>query len=146
MATSSAIDFDYMEVENEDVAELLGRLFEYCRPRGGFEVPANPADRIRIDMETANLLKECRAKGLTVAGGTYERTNHEVDDDFENMPVILAQWDETCLVLRIGTDGTLVERADVEARMGKWTNTSDPRIVRPAISADVAFDDSDLPF
>ena len=35
------------------------------------------------------------------------------------------------LVLRIGTGGAIVDRADVEARMSKWTNTYDPRIVRP---------------
>lgn len=46
-------------------------------------------------------------------------------------PMLLARWDETCLVIRVGTEGVIVDRADVEARMGKWTNTDDPKIVRP---------------
>ena len=45
--------------------------------------------------------------------------------------MLLATWDETCLVLRIGAGGAIVDRADVEARLGKWTTTNDPGIVRP---------------
>jgi hypothetical protein len=83
-------------------------------------------------MEASKLLKELKAKSLTIAGGTYDRTWHEVDDDVDgSMAMLLAKWDETCLVLRIGTGGVIVDRADVEAHMTKWTNTNDPRIVRP---------------
>lgn len=132
MAAASAIDFDYMDIGDEAVADLLGRFYEFCRPDQDRGVPANPADRIRLDMEASKLLKELSANDLTVAGETYDRTNHEVDDDGGGgMPILLATWEETCLVLRVGTGGIIVDRADVEARMGKWTNTSDPRILRP---------------
>lgn len=132
IASASAIDFDYMDIEDETVADLLGRFYEFCRPRQDREIPTNPAERIRLDMEASGLLKKLSAKGLTIAGETYNRTNHEVDDGFGGgMPMLLATWDETCLVLRVGIGGAIVDRADVEARMGKWTNTSDPRIVRP---------------
>ena len=43
---------------------------------------------------------------------------------------LIESRDETGLVLRIGTGG-VVDRADVEARMGTTTNTDDRRIVRP---------------
>ena len=70
---------------------------------------------------------------MTVACETYERTCHEVDDEggTASLAFLLAKWDETCLVLRVGTGGTIVERADVEARMGVWTTTSDARFKRP---------------
>src|SRR5262245_47304782 len=32
MAGASAIDFDYMDIEDEAVADLLGRLYEFCQP------------------------------------------------------------------------------------------------------------------
>jgi hypothetical protein len=133
IASASAIDLDYMDIEDEVIADLLGRFYEFCRPRQDREISTNPADRIRLDMEASSLLKELNAKGLTVTGETYNRTNHEIDEDctLGGMPILLATWDEVCLVLRIGTGGITVDRADVEVRLGKWTNTSDPRIVRP---------------
>lgn len=132
IAGASAIDFDYMDIEDEAVADLLGRFYEFCRPRHDRQVPTNPADRIRLDMDASKLLKELAAHRLTVSSETYDRTGHEVDDDGGGgMAILLGTWEETCLVLRIGTGGVIVDRADVESRMGKWTNTSDPRIVRP---------------
>jgi transcriptional regulator with XRE-family HTH domain len=132
IVVSSAIDFDYMEIEDETVADLLGCFYKFCQPRQDSEVSSNPSDRIRLDMEASKLLKDLKAKGLTIAGGTYDRTGHEVDDDGGGgMAILLGTWDETCLVLRVGTGDVVVDRADVEARMSKWTNTNDPRIARP---------------
>jgi transcriptional regulator with XRE-family HTH domain len=131
IAASSAIDFDYMEIEDETIADLLGRFYKFCQPRQDSEVPSNPSDRIRLDMEASKLLKELKANGLIVAGETYDRTAHEVLDDGDGPSMLLATWEETCLVLRVGTGGVIIDRADVEARMDKWTNTNDPRIVRP---------------
>jgi DNA-binding XRE family transcriptional regulator len=128
MATCSAIDFDYMDIQDATVGDLLGRLYEFCRPREDFQVPANPSDRIRLDIDAAKLLTELKGKGLTLTGETYVRTGHAIDDDDGFMPVLLAKWDETCLVLRVGTDGLIVDRTDVEAHMPKWHNTSDPRV------------------
>ncbi len=132
MASASAIDFDYMDIEDEAIANLLGRFYDFCWPNHDRQIPANPNDRIRLDMQASKLVKELAAHRLTVSGDTYDRTGHEVDDDGGGgMAVLLATWDETCMVLRIGTGGVVVDRADIESRMGKWTNTSDPRIVRP---------------
>ncbi len=131
IADASAIDLDYMDIEDEGIAELLGQFFGLYRPRQDREVPTNPAQRIRHDMEASKLLKALAARRLTVSGATYHRTNHEVLDDGDRMPMLLATWDETCLVLRIGTRGVAVDRADVESRMGEWSSTYDPRIVRP---------------
>ena len=44
--------------------------------------------------------------------------------------MLLATWEETGLVIRVGTRGEIVDRADVEERKGKWTSTNDPKIVR----------------
>jgi transcriptional regulator with XRE-family HTH domain len=145
IASASAIDFDYMDIEDESVADLLGRLYEFCRPRQDFEVPTNPGGRIRLDMEATKLIKELGARGLTIAGETYDRTMHEVDDEGgTSFSILLATWEETCLVLRIGTGGVIVDRADVESRMAKWTSTNDPRIVRPEQSK--RDDDDEIPF
>jgi hypothetical protein len=130
IAASAAIDFDYMEIQDETVGDLLGRLYEFCRPREDIQVPANPSERIRLDIEASKLLSELRAKALTLSGETFVRTGHEVDDDDGSLPLLLARWDETCLVLRVGTGGLVVDRAEVEVRLPKWYNTSDPRIVR----------------
>lgn len=144
VASASAIDFDYMDIEDENAADLLGRFYEFCRPRQNFEVPSNPGERIRLDMEASKLIRELGVKGLTTSGETYDRTGHEVDDDGgAGMAILLGTWDETCLVLRIGTGGTVVDRADVESRMEKWTNTSDPRIVRPERPKS---DEDEIPF
>jgi transcriptional regulator with XRE-family HTH domain len=146
MTTCSAIDFDYMETEDATIGDLLGRLYEFCRPREDFQIPANPPDRIRLDIEAAKLLKELKVKGLTLSGETYVRTGHEIDDDggTSSLPLLIAKWDETCLVLRVGTGGLVIDRADVEAHMPKWHNTSDPRIVRVKDAADA--DDNEIPF
>lgn len=129
---SAAIDFDYMEIDDETFADMLGDFFKFCQPRQEFEAPANPSDRIRLDIEAAKFLKDLKSKGLTVAGGTYHRTCHEVDDDGgTDIAVLLATWEETCVVLRVGTGGLIVDRADVYASMGKWVSTNDSRIVQP---------------
>ena len=129
---SSAIDFDYMEIEDETLGDMLGSFYKFCQPRQDSDVPSNPSERIRLDIEAAKLLRELKNKGLTVAGGTYDRTCHEIDDDAGGgMPILFGSWEETCLVLRVGTAGIIVDRADVYANMGKWTNTNDPRIVCP---------------
>ena len=132
IATSSAIDFDYMEVQDEAFADLLGRLFGFCSGHQDIRVPANPSDRIRLDIEASKLLAELTPKGLTLSGETYDRTGYDVVDEGDGMPMLLGTWDETCLVLRAGTGGVIVARADIYSRMGKWTNTTDGKIVRPA--------------
>jgi hypothetical protein len=126
-----------MDIQDETIGDLLGRLYEFCRPRQDFQVPSNPADRIRIDIEAAKLLAELKGKGLTLSGETYVRTGHEVDDEdgTAGIPVLLAKWDEGCLVLRVGTGGFVVDRADVEAHMPKWYNTTDPRIVHTKLAS-----------
>jgi transcriptional regulator with XRE-family HTH domain len=146
-ATASAIDFDYMEIQDETTGELLGRLYELCRPRQDYQVPSNPSDRIRLDIEAGKLLAELKAKGVAISGETYVRTGHEVDDDCgtSSLAILMAKWDETCLVLRAGTGGVIVDRADVEAHMPKWHNTSDPRIVRPTKTPDIDWGD-ECPF
>jgi transcriptional regulator with XRE-family HTH domain len=122
MATCSAIDFDYMDIQDTTSGDLLGRLYEFCRPREDFQVPANPSDRIRLDIDAAKLLADLKGKGLTLTGEMYVRTGHEIDDDggTSSLPILIAKWDETCLVLRVGTSGLIIDRADVEAHMPKW--------------------------
>ena len=39
MATCSAIDFDYMDIEDATIGDLLGRLYEFCCPRKDFQYP-----------------------------------------------------------------------------------------------------------
>jgi transcriptional regulator with XRE-family HTH domain len=146
MAASAAIDFDYMEIHDGTIGDLLGRLYEFCRPREDFQVPTNPSERIRLDIEASKLLAELRARGLTLSGETFVRTGHEVDDDGEAFPLLLAKWDETCLVLRVGTGGLVVDRAEVEARLPKWYNTSDPRIVQEKAPHTPRTSDDEIPF
>ena len=146
MAASEAIDFDYMEIQDETVGDLLGRLYEFCCPRKDFQIPSNPSDRIRLDIEAGKLLADLKAKGLTLSGETFVRTGHEVDDDDGSLPMLLARWDETCLVMRVGTHGLVVERAEVEARLPKWYNTSDARIVRITPSEQSQSSSDEIPF
>jgi transcriptional regulator with XRE-family HTH domain len=146
MATCSAIDFDYMDIQDATLGDLLGRLYEFCRPRDDFQVPANPSDRIRLDIDAARLLTELKGKGLTLTGETYERTGHEIDEgDGDGIPFLMAKWDETCLVLRVGTSGLIIDRADVQAHMPKWYNTSDTRVVRVK-TPEMPADDDEIPF
>jgi transcriptional regulator with XRE-family HTH domain len=146
MAVRSAIDFDYMEIQDEAIADLLGRVYEFCRPREGFQVPSNPSERIRLDIEAGKLLADLKSRGLTLSGETYVRTGYEIDDEGGGLACILATWDETCLVLRAGTGGIVVDRAEVEAHMPKFYNTTDPRIVRPEIVRSEEPDQSEIPF
>jgi transcriptional regulator with XRE-family HTH domain len=78
IASASAIDFDYMDIEDESTADLLGLLYEFCCPHQASEVPSNPGERIRLDMEAMKFIRELAAKGLTLSGDTYVRTAHEV--------------------------------------------------------------------
>jgi transcriptional regulator with XRE-family HTH domain len=128
VASASAIDFDYMEIGDETAADLMEKLYRLCQDR---EVPSNPANRIRLDIQATKLLGNLKAINLTVAGATYERTCHDVDEsDGPGLSMLLATWEETCLVIRVGTRGEIVDRADVEERMWKWTSMNDPKIVR----------------
>jgi transcriptional regulator with XRE-family HTH domain len=145
-AMASSIDFDYMEIQDESTADLLGQLYELCRPRQDQQVPSKPSDRIRLDIEAGKLLTDLKAKGVTISSETYVRTGHEIDDDCgtSSLAILIGKWDETCLVLRVGTQGVIVDRADVEARLPQWYNTSDPRIVRPTVAPEP--DGEECPF
>jgi hypothetical protein len=117
-----------MEIGDETTADLIEKLYRLCENR---EVPSKPAHRIRLDIQATKLLGDLKAINLTVAGGTYKRTCYDVDDsDGHGLAILLATWEETCLVIRVGTGGVIVDRADVEERMDKWTTTNDPKIVR----------------
>jgi hypothetical protein len=126
VASASAIDFDYMEIGDETAADLMEKLDRLCQDR---EFPSNPADRIRLDIQATKLLGDLKAINLTVAGATYERTCHDVDEsDGPGLSMLLATWEETCLVICVGTRGEIVDRADVEERMGKWTSGACQRL------------------
>jgi transcriptional regulator with XRE-family HTH domain len=86
------------------------------------EASTNFASRARIPP---------RRRILPIASASTSRRGGFSDDDDGGMPMLLATWEETCLVLRVGTGGMIVDRADVYPGMGKWTNTNDPRIVQP---------------
>jgi len=75
---SSAIDFDYMEIVDESLGDMLGGFYKFCQPRQDSSAPSNPSDRIRLDIEAGTILRELKSKGLTVAGAAYDRTCHEV--------------------------------------------------------------------
>src|SRR5271167_3371028 len=64
---SSAIDFDYMEIEDETLGDMLGSFYKFCQPRQDSTMPSNPSDRIRLDIEAGRLLRELKSKGLTVS-------------------------------------------------------------------------------
>jgi transcriptional regulator with XRE-family HTH domain len=146
IAAAEAIDFDYMEIQDKTTGDLLGRLYEFCCPRKDVQVPSNPSERIRLDIEAGKLLADLRARGLRLSGETFVRTGHEIDDEDASIPMVLARWDETCLVLRVGTGGVLVERAEVEARLPKWYNTTDPRIVHAKLPGTTQMPSEEVPF
>lgn len=130
VASAGGLDFDYSEIEDLEAADILGRLFAFCSPSEERRIPRDPAARIRLDIEAGTLLKELAAKRLTVSGETCNVTHHEVDDEGGSFAILLASWDETVLFLRIGTEGKHVDKADPYSAALKYSQVSDPKIVK----------------
>lgn len=132
IGTSSRLDFDFVEMDDLQQAELIERLYAFCHPLGADRVPDDPIARVKQELEAAQLLKEISTMKLVVTGGTFELTGYEIDDDCgAGQPILMGQWEETCGVIRVGTNRELVDRAYVLERLGKWETPSDGAVVYP---------------
>lgn len=132
VSLGTRLDLDFVSLENLAQAELVERLQQWSENLQRSGLPRGAIAKHTLELEAATLLRSFREARITVAGGTYTVTVHEVDDDpTASIQILFAKWDEPCTVLRIGTGAAWVDRAYVLEKLGKWECPAGDELVHP---------------
>lgn len=122
MEEAQTVDFDYLEVDTEAAVKLITDLHELCEPAPSKGTISERFARGRV---AASLLKGLEGEGLALFAAAFVRTCHEVDDEDGGMAVLMAKWDETCLVVRVSRVDQLAMRASVAKLVDGYNQSND---------------------
>lgn len=127
----SRLDFGFDELDTLDQAGVLEAFHDFCAGLVGDDAPATPLAITRSELEARAKLTALSERGFVVNGAALPITAHEVDDDGgTGIPILLARWDETIAVLRVGVGRTL-DRAYVLDSLGPWEMPKGDALVYP---------------
>jgi predicted nucleotide-binding protein len=122
-----SLDFDYQDVDDETKIVLITELHEICTPKADLR---DISERFSLGKTITALLNKFESQALAVSAATFVRTCHDVDDEDSGMPILMAKWDETCLVLRVHRLDESVISADVSKLVDGYNNSDDPQLLR----------------
>lgn len=126
LASAEQLDLAFAELRSLEQAALVEQLQLWCTDRVKQSAPSGAVAQVKCELEGTELLRELAQAGLTITGATMSVTAYEVDDDCGvGQPILLAQWEYVCAVLRVGTAVEFVDRAYVMASLGKWEQPGD---------------------
>lgn len=130
----SRLDFGFDELDSLDQAETLEVFHNFCAGLVGVDAPTTPLAITRSELEARAELATLSERGFILSGAALAITAHEVEDDGgAGIAILLAQWDETIAVLRVGVGRTL-DRAYVLDSLGRWETPTGDALVYPASS------------
>jgi transcriptional regulator with XRE-family HTH domain len=125
------LDFDFSELSDLAQAELVQELQDWCEARVSEAAPEAAVARVKLELQAAGLLQRLAQASLTVSGDTYKIDIYEVDDEFDSMPIVLAQWDQICAVIRLGARNKWIDRAFVMDKLGKFESPAGGQVIYP---------------
>ena len=133
-----SIDFGFCELNSIDDARLIQLFQEYCEGVAAMEGALCPVDQVVQELEAKSLLNDLATRGFLVGGATFDVHCYDVDDDDGGgMAILMAQWTETRIALRVGRDAAAVSRAFVMDGLGEYEMPRDG-VVFPVRAGDAA--------
>jgi transcriptional regulator with XRE-family HTH domain len=120
IAAGSVLNFAFVELSDLKQAELIERLQTWCQPLGAERVPAGAIAQVKLELEATQLLREMASANLVVTGATFDVHAYDILDDGDGPSMVMAEWNYTCAVIRVGTDRKLVDRAYVMDQLGEY--------------------------
>jgi transcriptional regulator with XRE-family HTH domain len=120
------VDFGFCELDSIDDARAIQLLQELCEAIAAIEAPLRPVDQVVRELEAKCHLDGLASKGFHVGGGNFDVQCYDVDDDeYGGISILMAQWIETRVVLRVGRDLASISRAFVMDGLGEYESPRD---------------------
>ena len=132
LSCAYSLNFGFDELESLDQAIEIEAFRDFCSRQIGGKNAVSPVALTARELEAKELIARLGALGFSIYGAKFETTAYDVDDDCgAGLPILLAKWDATEAVLRLGFDH-VVERAYVLDDLGQWETPRGDAIVYPA--------------
>jgi transcriptional regulator with XRE-family HTH domain len=139
----SRLDFGFDELDTLDQAKVLEAFHQFCASLIGDDAPQTPLAVTRSELQARAMLAQLSEHGFVVSGATLAISAHDVDDEGgTGIAILLARWDETIAVLRVGISRTL-DRAYVLDSLGPWEMPKGDALFYPAGSRENGDRDGD---
>jgi transcriptional regulator with XRE-family HTH domain len=114
------VDFGFCELDSIDDARDIQLFQEHCEAVAAIEAPLRPVDQVVRELEAKGHLESLASRGFLVGGGSFDVHCYDVDDDGGGgMAILMAQWTETRVALRVGREPTGISRAFVMDGLGE---------------------------
>ena len=132
------IDFGFCELDSIDDARSIQLFQEHCEAVAAIEDALRPVDQVVRELEAKTLLDGLAARGFVVGGASFDVQCYDVDDDGGGgLAILMAQWTETRIALRVGRDASGISRAFVMDGLGEY-ETPRNGVVFPERAEDAA--------
>lgn len=120
------LDFGFCELDSIDDARAIQLFQEHCEAVAAIESPLRPVDQVVRELEAKGHLEELASRGFAVGGGSFDVQCYDVDDDCGGgMSILMAQWTETRVTLRVGREPADTSRAFVMGGLGEYESPLD---------------------
>lgn len=132
------IDFGFCELNNIDDARSIQLFQEHCEAVAAIDGAFRPVDQVVRELDAKTLLEGLAARGFLVGGASFVVQCYEVDDDGGGgLSILMAQWTDTRIALRVGRDASGISRAFVMDGLGEYETPRDG-VVFPERARDAA--------
>lgn len=132
LAGERGLDFSFCELDNLDDARLIEGFLDLCRQIAADGGGVSPVAQVTRELEAKQRIAALRDRGFRVGGADFQITAYDVDDDCGSGPgVIMAQWDETRVALRVGRTLEDIARAHVMDGLGPYESPKGDAVVFP---------------
>jgi len=125
------IDFGFCELDDLDDAKAIEAFHDFCHGIGGVDAPLTPIALVTRELAARDHLAALAERGFRVGASPFEVTVYEVDDYDSTMPILLGQWDEDAVAIRVGRTTGEIERAHILDGLGKTESLKNDRVVYP---------------
>lgn len=120
------LDFGFCELDSIDDARAIQLFQEHCEAVAAIEAPLRPVDQVVRELEAKGLLENLASRGFVVGGGSFDVQCYDVDDDGGGgMSILIAQWTETRVALRVGREPGDTSCAFVMDGLGEYETPRD---------------------
>ena len=132
------IDFGFCELESIDDARAIQLFQEFCEAVTAIEGALRPVDQVVRDLEAKTFLDGLAARGFRVGGASFDVQCYDVDDDSGGgLAILMAQWTETRIALRVAKEASGISHAFVMDGLGEYESPCDG-VVFPERAANAA--------
>lgn len=115
------LDFGFCELDSIDDARAIQLFQEHCEAVAAIEAPLRPVGQVVRELEAKGYLEDLASRGFVVGGGSFDVQCYDVDDDCGGgMSILMAQWIETRVALRVAREAADTSRAFVMDGLGEY--------------------------